>query len=88
MFYPERWDPANTPAAQLTEMEHSWIPFGAGTRTCIGKNISILEMTKLIPHLVRRYDFELLRDELKYKNRWFVKQEDVMVRLKRAGQGQ
>lgn len=30
-----------------------------GSRTCIGKNISLLEMTKLIPQLVRNFDFEL-----------------------------
>lgn len=33
-----------------------------GSRTCIGKNISLLEMTKLIPELLRRFDFELGED--------------------------
>ena len=30
-----------------------------GSRTCIGKYVSILEMSKLIPELVRRFDFTL-----------------------------
>jgi cytochrome P450 len=29
------------------------------SRTCIGKHVSILEMSKLIPGLVRRFDFAL-----------------------------
>lgn len=44
----------------------------------------MLEMSKLIPKLVRRYDFELLSEELKCTNRWFVKQEDVRVKVKRV----
>lgn len=35
--------------------------FGAGPRTCIGKNISILEMSKVIPQIVRAIDFEFER---------------------------
>lgn len=37
--------------------------FGAGSRTCIGKNISILEMSKVIPQIVRAIDFEFKRPE-------------------------
>lgn len=33
--------------------------FGQGARTCIGKNISLLEMSKLLPEVIRRFDFEL-----------------------------
>ena len=32
--------------------------FGAGSRTCIGKNISLLEMSKVIPQIVREFDLE------------------------------
>ena len=49
-----------------------------GSRTCIGKNISLLEMSKLVPQLVRKFDFqlgeELEKEGLKSCNRWFVKQ--------------
>lgn len=58
--------------------------FGAGTRTCIGKNISILEIAKLVLQLLRHYDLELLQEEVKHTNMWFVKQKDVKVRVRRA----
>lgn len=32
---------------------------GAGSRTCIGKNISLLEMSKVLPHLYRKFEFKL-----------------------------
>ena len=54
--------------------------FGMGSRTCIGKNISLLEMSKLVPQLVRNFNFELDEDlqtaGLKSLNRWFVKQQN------------
>jgi cytochrome P450 len=33
------------------------LQFGVGARTCIGKNISLLEMTKLLPQLVQKFGF-------------------------------
>lgn len=60
------------------------MPFGAGTRTCIGKNISILEISKVIPQLLRRYDFSLLQETLRYNNMWFVKQTNVKVSIERV----
>lgn len=60
------------------------MPFGAGTRTCIGKNISILEILKLIPQLLRRYDFRLLQETMTYNNMWFVKQTNVKVSIERV----
>lgn len=78
-FRPERWDPDITPAEQLALMERYYMPFGAGTRTCIGKNISLLEMSKLIPELVRRYDITLVSQGIKSVNHWFVKQNDLFV---------
>lgn len=47
--------------------------FGAGTRTCIGKNISILEMSKVIPQIVRKFDLAFV-DEKPWElyTSWFV----------------
>jgi cytochrome P450 len=52
-FRPERWleDPANA-----AEMNQFLFTFGAGARTCIGKNISYLEMYKLVPAILRTFD--------------------------------
>lgn len=42
----------------------------------MGKNISMLEMTKVIPQLYRKFDFELVKadEDWKLDMVWFVKQ--------------
>jgi len=40
-------------------MEQSFFAFGAGSRTCIGKNISLMEMTKIVPQLLREFEMTL-----------------------------
>lgn len=52
-WIPERWIDAS--AAQKSEMKNSLFSFGAGARTCIGKNISYLEMYKLVPAVLREF---------------------------------
>ena len=37
-------------------MKNSMFAFGAGSRTCIGKNVSYLEMYKLVPAMLRSFD--------------------------------
>ncbi|CAK7207773.1 hypothetical protein SEUCBS139899_010586 [Sporothrix eucalyptigena] len=59
-FRPERW--LDQDKEKLSLMESYWLPFGAGSRTCIGKNISLLEINKLIPVLVKKFDFSLAKD--------------------------
>lgn len=54
-FYrPERWLDAGK--EQLKEMNGTMFQFGAGARTCIGKNISLLEVYKLVPSFLRRFE--------------------------------
>lgn len=67
---------------KLTQMEKYYLTWGTGTRTCAGKHIATLEMMKLIPELVRRYDFELLTPELVCYSYLFVRQRDLQVRLR------
>lgn len=54
IYYPERW---------LKEMDKdaktSFIPFSAGARGCIGRNITYIEQTMLVASLIQRYDFAL-----------------------------
>lgn len=61
----------------------SFVQFGHGSRTCIGKNISLMEMSKLIPQLVEKFDFQLAdpKAELESENVWFVKQKNFMVKI-------
>ncbi len=75
-FRPERWleDPE-----RAAEMNRNILTFGAGSRTCIGKNISLLEISILIPELVRKFDFTLVdpNRQLESENVWFVKQKNL-----------
>lgn len=53
-FRPERWIEASP--EKLKEMKATMFQFGAGARTCIGKNISLLEVYKLVPSFLRRFE--------------------------------
>lgn len=53
-FRPERWLEAGK--EELKEMKSTMFQFGAGARTCIGKNISLLEIYKLVPSFLRRFE--------------------------------
>ncbi|KAH6658887.1 cytochrome P450 [Truncatella angustata] len=81
-FRPERWFTDDTERMGL--MNRHWIPFGAGSRVCIGKNISLLEMQKLIPRVVRDFNLEIeggnhrTWDTL---NHWFVKPINFRVKV-------
>ncbi|KAE9372197.1 cytochrome P450 [Stipitochalara longipes BDJ] len=81
---PERWLEFEE-QGRGAEVEKYALAFGMGSRTCIGKNISLLEMSKLVPQLVRNFDFqldeELERNGLKSSNRWFVKQTNFKGRV-------
>lgn len=57
-FRPERWIEAKP--EQLKEMKATMFQFGAGARTCIGKNISLLEMYKLVPTFLRNFEVRVL----------------------------
>ncbi|KAL4763024.1 cytochrome P450 [Aspergillus foveolatus] len=82
IFRPERWLEADE--QQLKTMEQNYMPFGIGSRTCLGKNISLLEMGMLVPVLVRDYDFDIQGErDLEARNRWFVKPVDFWVRVTR-----
>ncbi|OBT85445.1 hypothetical protein VE02_06176 [Pseudogymnoascus sp. 03VT05] len=56
-FRPERWLEDDKTTSKLNRF---WMPFGVGSGTCIGKNISLLEISKLIPKSIRRYGFQLI----------------------------
>ncbi|KAL4878051.1 cytochrome P450 [Aspergillus karnatakaensis] len=69
-FHPERWLDAGED--QLKQMERTSLAFGAGSRICIGKNISMMEMSKVIPQLFREFDITLAapRKDLEILNYW------------------
>lgn len=77
-FRPTRW---LEPGA--ANMDKHMLAFGAGTRTCIGKNISLAELHKLTPQVLRHFDLELTDKDRAWKttNTWICKQDIGLVRL-------
>ncbi|KAG9237237.1 cytochrome P450 [Amylocarpus encephaloides] len=93
LFRPERWLEFEE-QGRGGEVEKYFMAFGLGSRTCIGKNISLLEISKLVPEMVRKFEFVLGEGVeevggegrvrgLRGENRWFVKQLGFIVEVRR-----
>jgi hypothetical protein len=72
-FRPERWFEDEQ---RVREMKRCNMAFGAGARVCIGRNISMMEIVKLVPTLMRTYDFRLVDPSKEWHvlGHWFTKQ--------------
>ncbi|KAJ5360020.1 Cytochrome P450 E-class group I [Penicillium concentricum] len=80
MFIPERWLESTT--EKLMEMEQAIFTFGSGPRACVGKNVSFIEMHKIVPQLLREFEIRLNSSkELEVRNIWFVQQEGMICDL-------
>ncbi|OQE05135.1 hypothetical protein PENVUL_c027G06738 [Penicillium vulpinum] len=58
-FRPERWLSSETSDDQRTLMNRSFFTFGHGAHTCSGRWISLMEMKKVIPSLMLRFEMTL-----------------------------
>ncbi|KAF2479600.1 cytochrome P450 [Neohortaea acidophila] len=89
VFRPERW--IDSSKETLAVMNRYWAPFGLGSRTCIGQNISMLEMKKVVPVLVSTFDLELAGElraegaEMQWLDRWFVGPVALPVQVRLRG---
>ncbi|KAK5455820.1 hypothetical protein LTS15_005137 [Exophiala xenobiotica] len=80
-YRPERWLEADPASMRL--MERNFMAFGSGARTCLGKNVSLLEMSKLVPQILRSFKVELSdpNKDWTLTDNWFVKQTNVICRI-------
>jgi len=64
-------------------MDHDILTFSAGKRTCLGKNIAMMEMLKVVPALVMKFPDMQLVDASRWKvrNAWVLAQTGLDVKL-------
>ncbi|KAK2731396.1 pisatin demethylase [Colletotrichum kahawae] len=81
-FNPDRW----MDQSRANYMDKFMMAFGGGTRTCLGKNIALIELHKLSPQLVWSYRFEFYdqtKTQWHTRNTFFARQEGLVARVKR-----
>ncbi|KAL2116009.1 hypothetical protein VTJ04DRAFT_10264 [Mycothermus thermophilus] len=84
VYRPERWEVRGPEdEARVKTMNGTMLQFGMGSRTCIGKNISLLEIYKLVPTMLRRFEIRLDDPNAEWDivNAWFVKQHNFITRF-------
>ncbi|GIC91338.1 uncharacterized protein Aud_007781 [Aspergillus udagawae] len=78
---PERW--LNLGEGDRRRLENGILTFGSGRRTCLGRNLAIFEMKKLLPALLMRYEITAVEPlQLKLENSWLFKQWDLHVHVR------
>lgn len=87
-FDPARWMPGDQNSrgntqAQLKTMDHDVLTFSAGKRTCLGKNIAMMEMCKIVPALVMKFPNMEMVDTKRWKvqNAWVLAQTGLDVKM-------
>ncbi|KAI6892626.1 hypothetical protein KC318_g10704, partial [Hortaea werneckii] len=80
---PGRWLDADV--ERVKYMDQHLLSFGAGKRTCLGRSIAMLELLKVVPTLLVRYEMELAWPEKEWKvyNAWVLRQEGLEMKLRR-----
>src|ERR1700742_3047023 len=78
---PNRW--LSDREKETKHMEHSILAFRAGKRSCLGKNIAMLELHKLVPALFLKFKIELDDPSREWEvgNAWVLSQTGLSVRL-------
>ncbi|RMD43689.1 hypothetical protein DV735_g1404, partial [Chaetothyriales sp. CBS 134920] len=76
IYRPERWLEPNA-----KRMQRYMYQFGGGSHLCLGRNLALYEMNKVLPQLLRRYHFELAHPgrPLKHHTSFFVVQNGLEV---------
>ena len=53
-FVPERWMEGTPEYALDSQVQGKWMPFGDGTRVCVGQRLALMEAKVALAHVFRR----------------------------------
>ncbi|KAL9033322.1 MAG: hypothetical protein Q9180_006008 [Flavoplaca navasiana] len=88
-FVPERWlqkehEDTMTFSTRLSLMKNTVLTFGSGKRACIGKNLALLEIYKILGTLFASFDFEFAEPnkEPEVIHSTFVRMKGFNIRMK------
>lgn len=73
-FKPERWLLPGDGTQINNSLKRYLVPFGRGTRACLGVNLAMAELYLAIAVVFRRFDFEL-HDVIKERD-WMVSRDN------------
>ncbi|KAK9905093.1 hypothetical protein WJX75_009533 [Coccomyxa subellipsoidea] len=59
VFKPERWLEGTPEYAADKHMAGKWMPFGEGTRVCVGQRLALIEAKIALAHVFRKFTFTL-----------------------------
>ncbi|KAH7230341.1 hypothetical protein MRS44_011974 [Fusarium solani] len=81
-FKPQRW---LVDEAKVNHMNKYMFQFGAGSRSCVGKNVSLQEIWKVVTALVRRYRIHIIDADKEWRTAdyWFCKQFDIFATIEK-----
>ncbi|KAI9811991.1 MAG: hypothetical protein M1827_004883 [Pycnora praestabilis] len=92
-YRPERWllaaeeggAPKEAERARVKEMEKTMFQFGAGDHICLGKNVSAVEIYKVVPALMRNFEMSLADPHKEWTliNGANVRMSGVDIRIRR-----
>lgn len=86
-FRPERWLAESEDKEgldKIKDMERHLLHFGVGPYTCIGRNIALMEIYRVVPALLRKFEIALVdpRRHWRFLTGSFVNVADFEVKLK------
>ncbi|KAF5983429.1 cytochrome P450 monooxygenase [Fusarium bulbicola] len=88
-FRPERWlqksgEDDEDFQQRLRQMNGADLTFGGGSRICIGRNLALLEIYKVVATLVSRYEIlSVPGQKMKIISTWFPRQSGLICQLRK-----
>ena len=89
-FRPDRWlpspdEPIERYQERLAAMNAADFVFGGGARRCIGENLALIQLHKLVATLVMHFDIELVNPQREWKvqGAWFPHVSGIVVKASR-----